>query len=46
MTCSIENEKITALRFLENSQIVAAGETCVKMFDFSGKTKIQEYISY
>jgi len=33
---TIEDEKITSLKFLNDNQVVAAGETCVKLFDLSG----------
>jgi len=39
----IEDEKITALRFLNDNQVVAAGETCVKLFDLSGKALFYLY---
>jgi len=38
---AIENEKITSLKFLNDNQIVASGETSVKLFDLSGS----EYIN-
>ena len=36
MSCSIDHEKVTSLHFLSNRQIVASGETSIKIFDISG----------
>jgi len=37
---AIENEKITALKFLNDNQIVATGESTVKLFDLSGIERV------
>ena len=37
---NIGNEKVTALHFLNDKQIVVAGETAVHVADFGGKNSI------